>query len=404
VPVDASLAQGLAGASGAPAAARAITRVMRGDILIVDDTPIIADVLTGLLSTTACQVRVARNGRDALAAVRARHPDLVLLDISMPDMDGYEVCRRLKADLASADIPVIFISALDESMDKVLAFEVGGADYVQKPFEPAEVLARIAYQLEITRLQADMRAANARLLELDALKSTITAMLVHDLRSPLTVVQMVLDAIAESAAAKPEAIPELAATASAGVTKIIGLVSEMLDVYRSDATGKTFPLRALDVNAALTRAFEFARVAARYGEIHLELDVEPRLPRIMGNEEKLDRALTNLLSNAIKFTPRGGAITLSASNRAEPGRRPRLAIAVTDTGWGIPEADLRSVFDPYRQAKSHGQTKGVGLGLAIVKRIVDGHHGTVTVDSEVGRGTTFTIEIEAASEGPEVLA
>ena len=371
-------------------------RSVRGSILVVDDAPINADVLTGMLSTTECDVRVALNGHDALAAVRMEPPDLVLLDISMPDMDGYEVCRRLKADHASANIPVIFISALDEPMDKVLAFEVGGADYVQKPFQPAEVIARIAYQLEITRLQADMRAANARLLELDALKATITAMLVHDLRSPLTIVQMVLDSIVESAETEPETIPDLASTASASVTKIIGLVSDMLDVYRSDATGKSFPLHPLDVSGALTRAFEFARVAARYGEIRLELDVEPHLPLIMGNEEKLDRALTNLLSNAIKFTPRGGTITLSANARAERGQRPRLRIAVADTGTGIPEADLPSVFDPYRQAKSDRQAKGVGLGLAIVKRIVDAHHGTIAVDSEVGRGTRFTIEIESA--------
>ena len=369
---------------------------MRGSILVVDDTPINADVLTGLLSTTECDVRVALSGRDALAAVRVERPDVVLLDISMPDMNGYEVCRRLKADPATADIPVIFVSALDEPMDKVRAFEVGGADYVAKPFEPAEVLARIAYQLEITRLQADMRSANARLLELDSLKATITAMLVHDLRSPLTVVQMVLDSIREQAASNPAALPDLATTASAGVTRIIGLVSDMLDVYRSDATGKSFPLHPMTVAGALTRAFEFARVAARYGEIRLELDVEPNLPFIMGNEEKLDRALTNLLSNAIKFTPRGGTITLSASTLDDvDGHRPRLRIQVADTGAGIPEADLASVFDPYRQAKSDKQSKGIGLGLTIVKRVIDGHHGTVEVDSEVGRGTRFTIEIES---------
>jgi len=225
-------------------------------------------------------------------------------------------------------------------------------------------------------------------------------MLVHDLRSPLTVVQLALESIAEEASTNPEAVPELTSTASASVAKIIGLVSDMLDVYRSDATGKSFPLHPMDPTATLTRAFEFARVAARYGDIRLDLDLEPRLPFIMGNEEKLDRALTNLLSNAIKFTPKGGTITLSASTHADPAhpkRRPRLRIEVADTGAGIPEDDLPSVFDAYRQAKSDKQSKGVGLGLAIVKRIVDGHHGTVSVDSELGRGTRFTIELETTA-------
>ncbi|MGH7619141.1 MAG: hybrid sensor histidine kinase/response regulator, partial [Gemmatimonadaceae bacterium] len=370
-------------------------------ILVVDHTAISADVLTGLLSTADCDVRVALSGADALAAVRAQRPDAVLLDISMPDMDGYDVCRRLKGDPATADIPVIFINALDEPMDKGLAFDVGGADYVQKPFEPAEVLARIAYQLEIARLQADMRSANARLMELDSLEATITAMLVHDLRSPLAVAQMVLESIRDNAASNPTAIPELAATASASVARIIALVSDMLDVYRSDAAGKSFPLYPMNPSAALTRAFEFGRIAARYGEIGLELDVEPGLPFIMGNEEKLDRALTGLLANAIKFTPAGGAITLSASTRgAGDTHRPRLRIEVADTGSGISEADLASIFDPYRHAKSDRQSKAVGLGLAIVKRIVDAHQGTIAVDSDAGRGTRFTIEIETIAPPP----
>ncbi len=128
-----------------------------GNLLVVDDTPINAEILAGLLTGSGADVRVAHSGRDALGAVRVERPDLVLLDISMPEMDGYEVCRRMKADAATADVPVIFVSALEEPMDKVLAFEVGGADYVQKPFQPSEVLARVAYQLEIARLQADMR-------------------------------------------------------------------------------------------------------------------------------------------------------------------------------------------------------------------------------------------------------
>ncbi|HTE44017.1 MAG TPA: response regulator [Gemmatimonadaceae bacterium] len=375
------------------------SRAIRGNILIVDDTSINAEVLSGLLANTRCEVRVALSGAAALSAVRTECPDLVLLDISMPDIDGYEVCRRLKSDPATAEIPVIFISALDEPMDKVLAFDVGGADYIQKPFQPREVLARIEYQLEIGRLHTEMRAANTRLVELDNLKATITAMLVHDLRSPLTVVQMVLDSIQEETGAASAA--ELATTASASVTKIIGLVTDMLDIYRSDATGASFLLRPVDITPTLTRAVEFARVSSQHSQIQLMSSIEATLPLVMANEEKLDRALTNLLSNAIKFTPKGGRITLSARTVADPrdaGAPPRLRIEVTDTGCGIPAADLSHVFDPYRQAASNNQSKGVGLGLAIVKRIIDGHGGTIVVDSEVDRGTHFTIEVAGISQ------
>ncbi|MEP6493334.1 MAG: response regulator [bacterium] len=380
-----------------PASTTPRSAAMRGNVLVVDDTPTNADVLSGLLSNTGCTVRVALSGAAALSAVRSERPDIILLDISMPDIDGYEVCRRLKADPATAELPVIFISTLDEPMDKVLAFDVGGADYIQKPFQPREVLARIEYQLEITRLHAEMRAANARLVELDNLKATITAMLVHDLRSPLTVVQMVLDSI--QAESNAETAAALATTASASVTKIIGLVTDMLDIYRADATGTSFALRPLDILPTLMRALEFARVASQHSQIQLESSIESALPWIMGNDEKLDRALTNLLSNAIKFTPKGGRITLSARAVAAPagnGYEPRLRIEVVDTGCGIPPTELSHVFDPYRQAASNAQSKGVGLGLAIVKRIVDGHAGNITVASELGRGTQFTIEIAAA--------
>jgi DNA-binding response OmpR family regulator len=135
----------------------------KGDILVVDDNPVNLDLLSNMLLDRSYRVRVATNGRRALAAARARAPDLVMLDINMPDMDGYEVCRQLKADEATRDVPVIFISALDEAMDKVRAFEVGGADYVTKPFQFEEVLARIENQLKLSRLQRDLERKNAEL-------------------------------------------------------------------------------------------------------------------------------------------------------------------------------------------------------------------------------------------------
>lgn len=135
----------------------------KGDILIVDDNPINLNLLSSMLFDRKYHVRVATSGRRALAATRSCLPDLVMLDITMPEMDGYEVCQQLKADPRSRDVPVIFISALDEVMDKVRAFEVGGVDYVTKPFQFEEVLARIENQLKISRLQKDLETKNAEL-------------------------------------------------------------------------------------------------------------------------------------------------------------------------------------------------------------------------------------------------
>jgi CheY-like chemotaxis protein len=142
-----------------------VADVQKGDILVVDDNPVNLDLLSNMLLDRNYRVRVATNGRRALAAARSRAPDLVMLDINMPEMDGYEVCRQLKAGADTADVPVIFISALDEAMDKVRAFEVGGADYVTKPFQFEEVLARIENQLKISRLQRDLERKNAELVK-----------------------------------------------------------------------------------------------------------------------------------------------------------------------------------------------------------------------------------------------
>jgi diguanylate cyclase (GGDEF)-like protein len=135
----------------------------KGDILIVDDNPINLDLLSGMLLDRGYRVRVATNGRRALSAARSAVPDLVMLDINMPEMDGYDVCRHIKQDDLTRDIPVIFISALDNALDKVKAFQTGGADYVTKPFQFEEVLARIEIQLKISRLQREMERKNAEL-------------------------------------------------------------------------------------------------------------------------------------------------------------------------------------------------------------------------------------------------
>jgi two-component system, sensor histidine kinase and response regulator len=369
-----------------------------GKLLLVDDTSSALDVLAGLLGTTGCDIRLARSGLEALLAVGVERPDLILLDISMPELDGFEVCRRLKADPVTADLPVIFISALDEPMDKVRAFECGGADYVQKPFEPAEVLARIANQLKLTRLQADMRSANQRLQELDRLKATLTAMLVHDLRSPLTVVQLALSSLEEDVRALPGSAAELTSIASVSVEKILRLVNDMLEVYRTDDGPMSFALNETDPAPALSRAASLVRMEARDRGIAVDVDIEPGLPRIMGNEDMLDRALVNLLSNAVKFTPTGGRITLAAHGVGDPthnGRRPWLRIEIADTGEGISASDVPHIFEPYWQAVSEHRGHGVGLGLAIVKRIVDGHRATITVKSDLGAGTRFTIDLPA---------
>ncbi len=344
-------------------------------VLVVDDTPAEIQVLGHMLLAHDYDVRFALNGAEALAAVGNESPDVIMLDIQMPGLNGYEVCRKIKSNEATADIPIIFISALDQALDKVQAFEAGAADYVDKPFQVEEVLARMRHQLRITRLQREMAAANRKLKELEQLKAMFAAMLVHDLRSPLAVIHTTLQILRSEkvfASKEDESLVELSALS---MTKVLDLINDVLQIYRSDARDVGAPLEKLSVAPLLIKCGEEARVLGLARQVSVETRVAPGLPAVMGNDSRLDRVVTNLLANALKFSAPGGAIQ-------------------ADRGSGIAEDDLPFVFEPYRQA-SGGRTIGVGLGLAIAKRFVEMHRGALSVQSRSGAGTTFTVSLPA---------
>ncbi|HVR64493.1 MAG TPA: hybrid sensor histidine kinase/response regulator [Polyangia bacterium] len=378
--------------SGSPPAAAGQPKPI---VLVVDDTPGEIQVLGHMLLARDHDVRFALNGADALAAVAGERPDIIMLDIEMPGLDGYEVCRRIKGNDATADIPIIFVSAMDRAVDKVQAFDAGGADYVDKPFQVEEVLARVQHQLRITRLQREMADANRKLKELEQLKAMFAAMLVHDLRSPLTVIHttlQILHAERHFASKEDESLVDLSA---ASMSTVLDLINDVLHIYQSDAHDAATPLQPLDVAPLLARCGEQARVLGLPRQIPVDTAIAPDLPPVMGNESRLDRVVMNLLTNAVKFSATGALVRLSARGVAGAAGQPgTLEIAVSDRGSGIAETDLPFVFEPYRQAGA-ARLPGVGLGLTIAKRFVEMHSGTLTVESQLGAGATFTIRIPA---------
>jgi diguanylate cyclase (GGDEF)-like protein len=374
-----------------------------GRVFIVDDDPTSVDVLSELALQGGYEVAVASDGAQALAIVAAEKPDVILLDVEMPGIDGFEACRRMKAAASTRDIPVIFLSGLTDAAEKLRAFAVGGADYVGKPFEPKEVLARVAHQIKITRLQAEMRSANERLLELDRLKATFAAMLVHDLRSPLTVVQTTLGFLKEHPFRDDPELGEMVEFSGEAMDKALALIAEVLEIYRSDRAQAPAHLVAGDAAEVLRRCGTAAQLEARRRAVVVETRIHgPLLARI--DSQRLERAVTNLLGNALKFSSRGGRVSLEAGVVTDAAGAPRIHIEVRDTGDGIPEAELPHVFELYRQVNRFARTGGVGLGLAIVKRIVDAHGGTVAVRSQLGIGSAFVIELPALEQIPRDVA
>jgi len=369
------------------------------DLLLVDDNPTNLDLLTRVLKGSHHRVRTVTSGAMALEAARRQPPELLLLDVSMPEMDGYQVCQALAQQPVLAPIPVIFISALDDPLDKVKAFQVGGRDYITKPFSAEEVLARVEHHVSLGRLQKDLERqnqalldANLKLKEVHTLKANFTAMLVHDIRSPLAGVGLMLDSLKAGIPLRPALLSQ----AEQSFGQVRHLLDEMLELHRSEHGQVPMETQPVDPGhwlKGLAAAFE---LRASEAGLHFQANIPEGLPEIRGDRAKLDRVMHNLLDNALKFTPRGGAVRLEATqdfgSGVESGLR-FLRIGVIDTGRGIPPDKLPFVFDPFRQTERGDADRGFGLGLAIVQRLVAAHQGQIRAQSQLGFGTSFTLHL-----------
>ncbi len=343
------------------------------DILIVDDTPANLQLLAGMLKERGYRVRPVLSGKLALQAARIEPPDLILLDINMPEMNGYEVCRELKADSALKEIPVMFISALNETIDKVKAFSVGGVDYVTKPFQFEEVYARVQTHLKLRRLEK--------------LRDDLAHMVVHDLRTPLTVICGFLDILEFKEIRKLSAsIQTLVAVARCSAEDLLNMIGSLLDVSKMEAGEMNLQHEACDIEA-LIRAV-LATTQPLHCDRTVTLDVPESPLTVTADAGLLRRILHNLLGNALKFTPVGGNVRIVVTPSDSEVR-----IAVTDTGCGIAPEYHQRIFDKFGQAEDRHNRVGTGLGLAFCKLAVEAHGGRIGVESEVGKGSTFWLAL-----------
>ena len=348
------------------------------NILIVDDTPANVLLLVRMLTERGYNPRPVLSGKLALQAARAEPPDLILLDIAMPEMNGYEVCELLKADEALKEIPIIFISALNETIDKVKAFRVGGVDYVTKPFQFEEVYARVQTHLQLRRLEM--------------LRDDLTHMIIHDLRNPLSVIFYFLEILAIREANNLSAETwKLVAVARSSAEDIRKLIASILDVSKMEAGEIKLHCESCDL-VALIRSV-VATTQPLPGNRSITMDEAESFPTIMADVGLIRRVLQNLLSNAIKYTPDGGAIRIVATRSNS-----QVRIAIADVGPGIaPEHHLR-IFEKFGQVYDCNSRLGTGLGLTFCKLAIESHGGCIGVESEVGKGSTFWITLPRVNE------
>jgi signal transduction histidine kinase len=351
------------------------------DILIVDDTPANLQLLAGMLRERGYKVRPAPNGETALRAAHASPPDLILLDITMPGMDGYEVCRRLKADPRLRDIPVLFISALSDAEDKVRAFHAGGVDYVGKPFQLDEVEARVRTHLQLRRQRLELERNYTRLRELEQLRDSLTHMVAHDMKSPLLAVQLSLDVLRFSLPRDDAGTTEILEAARASVNAVVQMIAQMLDVSRMEAGSLPLERARTDLGEVATEMLAKHRPIAGTRQLILDLPA-PVIAEV--DADIIRRVLANLIGNAIKFTRSDGLLRVAV--RAEG---PNVRVEVRDNGPGIAADQHAKIFEKFGQVQDTKAHLGTGLGLTFCKLAVEAHGGRIGVESAPGAGSTF---------------
>lgn len=368
---------------------RGEARGTNGRVLVVDDATANLQLLSRLLTADGLTVYPASDGELALAFVRTTVPDLVLLDIRLPGMDGYEVCRRLKASEATRSIPVIFITVLGDEREKVKGFQAGAVDYITKPFQEEEVLARVQTHLRIRELTESLRARATALeaanRELDAFAYSAS----HDLRAPLRHIEAYLGLLQRKL--QPlldEQGRHYLANASAAAQRAGELIDDLLSLSRTGRQAMT--IRDVDLGGmarALVHELE-PDAAARKIEWRIG-DVAT----VAGDAALLRIVMTNLMCNALKFTRwrERAVIEIDSSLREKD-----VVVHVHDNGVGFDPAYAGKLFGVFRRLHDVQEFEGTGVGLAIVKRIVLRHGGSVWAEGEVDKGATFHFSLPRA--------
>jgi len=363
----------------------------KGNIVVIDDTPANLRLLAGMLTKEGHKVRPMPNGELGLKTVLASPPDLILLDINMPGMDGYEVCRELKANPKTHNIPILFISALDEAIDKVKAFNAGGVDYITKPFQIEEVQARILTQLDLKYSRDTMESLNQDLKKSLEEKTEFLEILVHELKNPLNVLMGYSDLMVEEQSMPRDEMRSVAVLMAQTSRKMHELVVKILEVNRLELGKRNFNRRPVDLDEVIQGVIANFRGAADRKGIEIAYE-RGRAPHVMGDESCFYSIFENLVSNAVKFSNHETKVSL-ALYKGEGCAH----CSVTDSGPGFTAEDRGRLFGKYSRlsAKPTGGETSTGLGLSIVKALIDGQGGSIRMESVPGKGATFHLEFPA---------
>ncbi|MFK7804410.1 MAG: hybrid sensor histidine kinase/response regulator [Anaerolineae bacterium] len=398
-------------------------------VLAIDDTPANLMILVEFLNQEGFRVLTASNGQSGIQRAIHGKPDIILLDVMMPNMDGFETCIKLKSDPQTQSVPVIFMTALNDTRHKVRGFEVGGVDYIPKPFEQAELLARLQTHLTNNRLilnldqevvkrtnelhrslvrEQDLRQSLAVALnkeqDLNKLKSSIIATISHELRTPLNAIigysEVVIEEIEEEDDLDSCHVEDIRRIRQSG-HHLLKIINGILDLSKLEANKMNLIFKDFDVQLFVDDLVgAISPLMIKQGNA-LKIDNRLTINTIRSDKLKVRQILLNFLTNAAKFTM-NGLVTLSFYENADGD----VCLAVKDTGIGISKENHAMIFDSFRQVE-HSMSRsydGTGLGLAICKQFAELLEGHIEIESELDQGSIFTLILPITQEPAENLA
>lgn len=360
-------------------------------VLVVDDNPKNVQIIALILRELKYKIIIAVNGDNAIALVERARPDLILLDVMMPGMDGFEACEIIKSKPENKNIPVIFLTAMSEKVNIVKGFEVGGVDYITKPFNKEELTSRIKTHLELKFIRDELQKTTNHLTELNSIKDKIFSVIGHDLRSPIGSIKMTLDFLKGDLGKQysiedfRETIDVLAQTTD----EVFGLLENLLGWAKSQSGNLAVLPEDIKVNELVNSIYLLHKGILHQKNVHFEQHVDEGTI-VYADLNMLKTVLRNLVSNAIKFTPKGGTISITTNNTREFTR-----IIVSDNGVGISAENMIKLFDDKQHLTTYGTDNetGSGIGLILCNSFVKKNNGRLLVESKVGKGSSFTIEL-----------
>ncbi len=368
-------------------------------ILVVDDDPIVRSLMRATLAHDGFEVIEAEDGVEGCRLYQEHRPDLLLVDVIMPRMDGYQLCRELRGDPQSAYVPIVVATSLDDLPSIARAYDAGATDFIPKPINWLVLNHRVRYILRASRAFEELRRNQERLIAAkeaaeaaNRAKSEFLANMSHELRTPLNAIigfsGMMSDRMFGPLS---ERYLDYANIIGSSGKHLLAIITDILDLAQADADKLVLAEERVDLGEVVELGSSIVQDMARRARIDFRSEIEAPLPAMIGDPAKLTQILVNLLSNAIKFTAPGGKVRLKVERPAHRG----ITLRVEDTGIGMAADQIPIALAPFGQIESNLTRKhdGVGLGLPLTKRLVELHGGTIEIDSEPGKGTVVSAHL-----------